>query len=106
MANLGDIVELTIDMPDKGLRVGMQGTIVHCHVNQAYEVEFTNDEGETLDFMALRPEQFIVVWRAKTQQWVPASEQAAALVSNLPDEAKRQVLDFARFLSTRVQKAN
>jgi hypothetical protein len=97
MANLGDIVELTIDMPDKGLRVGMQGTIVHCHVNQAYEVEFTNDEGETLDFMALRPEQFIVVWRAKTQQWVPASEHTSAKgklapLDLRPEERRRHAL--------------
>jgi len=101
MAELGDVIELISDIPGKGLRAGMQGTIVHCHSNQAYEVEFTNDEGETLDFLAVRQEQFMMIWRAKTQDWVPIAEQIAALVANLPDEIGLEVLDFARFLSER-----
>ena len=105
MPELGDMVELIVDIPDKNLRAGAQGTVVHCHDDHAYEIEFTNDEGETLDFLALLPEHFIVVWRAKTQQWVPVSEQAAALIAHLPDEAKREILDFARFLSARAQQA-
>jgi hypothetical protein len=84
----------------------MQGTIVHSHVDQAYEVEFTNDEGETLDLVALRLGQFTVVWRAQTQAWVPVSEQAAALIAALPDAAKQQVLDFARFLSVRMRRVS
>jgi len=106
MPDLGDVVELIVDIPDRNLRAGIQGTIVHCYADQAYEVEFTNNEGETLDFLALRPEQFIVVWRAKTQQWVSVSEQAVALIANLPDGAKQQVLDFARFLSARMQQVS
>ncbi len=106
MPDLSDLVELIVDVPDKNLRAGMQGTIVHCYADQAYEVEFTDDEGETLDFTALRPEQFIVVWRAKTQQWVSVSEQAAALIAALPDEAREQVLDFARFLAVRMQRVS
>ena len=77
---------------------------MHCHSNQAYEVEFTSDEGDTLDFLAVRQEQFMVVWRAKTQDWVPVAEQIASLVANLPDEIGLEVLDFARFLSERKKK--
>jgi hypothetical protein len=106
MAEIGDVVELITDIPDRNLRAGVKGTIVHSHSNRAYEVEFTNEEGETLDFLAVRPEQFIVVWRAETQEWVPIAEQAAALVANLPDEAGREVLNFARFLSVRAQRAS
>ena len=40
MPDLGDVVELTVDIPDRNLRAGVQGTIVHCHDNEAYEVEF------------------------------------------------------------------
>ncbi|NQU53900.1 MAG: DUF4926 domain-containing protein [Bacteroidetes bacterium] len=29
----------------------MQGTIVHCHTDKAYEVEFTNERGETLELL-------------------------------------------------------
>jgi len=104
MPGVGDIIELIVDIPNKNLHVGVQGTIVHCHADRAYEVEFTNEEGETLDILALRPEQFIVVWRVETRQWVPIAEQAAALVANLPTEAGQEVVDFARFLSTQLQR--
>jgi len=66
MPDLLDVVELTVDIPKRGLRAGMQGAIVHCHPGDAYEVEFTDEAGERLDLLALRPEQFIVVWQAKT----------------------------------------
>lgn len=104
MADIGDIIELTVDIPERNLRAGMPGTIVHRHRDDVYEVEFTNDEGETLDFLAIRAEQFIVVWRVETHQWVPLVEQAAALIVNLSDDAVQEVLDFARFLSARRQK--
>ena len=99
MPDIGDVIELTVDIPGRNLRAGVQGTIVHCHDNEAYEVEFTNEDGETLDFLALRAEQFIVVWRAETQEWLSVAERAAALIANLPDETAQEVLDFARFLS-------
>ena len=105
MPDLFDVVELTVDIPERGLRAGMQGTIVHCHPGDAYEVEFTNEAGETLDFLALRPEQFIVVWRAKTKKWVPIAERIAALMAHLPEEAGQEVLDFARFLHARRQQS-
>ena len=58
-------------------------------------------DGEPLDFLALRAEQFIVVWRVETQEWLSVAERAAALIANLPDETAQEVLDFARFLSAR-----
>jgi len=105
MPELSDVVELTVDIPDHGLRAGMQGTIVHRHSGDVYEVEFTNEEGETLDFLALRPEQFIVVWRARTSKWVPIAERIAALITRLPEETGKEVLDFARFLHARRQQS-
>ncbi len=106
MPDIYDVVELTVDIPDRGLRAGMQGTIVLNHNNEAYEVEFTDEAGSTLDLLALHPEQFIVVWRATTQEWVSIVEQTAMLTANLPDEAAREVLDFARFLSVRSRPTN
>lgn len=44
MPNLGDIIELTVDIPERNLRAGMQGTIVPSHSERVYEVEFTNTE--------------------------------------------------------------
>ena len=101
MPDLLDVIELTVDIPERGLRVGMQGSIVECHPGDACEVEFTNELGETLDLLALRPDPFIVVWRAKTKTWVPAAERIAALMAHLPEEAGEEVLDFVRFLHTR-----
>jgi len=105
MPDLFDVVELIVDIPESGLHAGMQGTIVHCHADDAYEVEFTNEAGETLDLLVLRPEQFIVVWRAKEKEWVPISERIAALMSHLPEEAEKEVLDFARFLHARRRRS-
>jgi hypothetical protein len=98
---LFDVVELAVDLPDSGLRAGMRGAIVHCHSDDTYEVEFTDTEGETLALTPLSPPQFIIVWRADTQTWVPAVEQIAELLAHLPKEAERQVLDFARSIHAR-----
>lgn len=105
MPDLFDVIELTVDIPECGLSAGRQGTIVHCHPGDAYEVEFTNEAGETLALCTLSPDQFIVVWRAKTKEWVPIAERIAALMSQLPEEAREEVLDFARFLHARRQQS-
>jgi len=104
MPDLFDVVELIVDIPERGLYAGMQGTIVECYPEDAYEVEFMNEQGETIDFLALYPNQFIVVWQAKNRTWVPLAERAAALVANLSEEAGSEVLDFARFLHTQRQR--
>ncbi len=98
---IGDIVELIVNIPQRGLFVGAQGAIVHCHPEGAYEVELTNEHGETSDFLALRPEQFIVIWSAATQDWVALSERVSALLKKMPQERAQEVFDFARFLSSR-----
>ncbi|HLC15603.1 MAG TPA: DUF4926 domain-containing protein [Thermodesulfovibrionia bacterium] len=99
MPEIGDVIELITDIPNRNLRVGRQGTIVHCHNNDSYEIEFTDNTGRTLDFLALHSKQFIIVWQIKTKQWVSVAEQVSALIANLPDEEAKEVLDFARFLS-------
>jgi hypothetical protein len=104
MPELFDIVELTIDIPEEGLRAGMQGTIVDLHGRDAYEVEFSDESGETLALLALRPGQFIVVWQSETGDWLPISEQVATLVADLPEDVGREVLDFARFLHLQKQR--
>lgn len=104
MPDLGDVIELTVDIPSQNLYERQQGTIVHCYENGAVEVEFTNEDGETIDASALQPEQFVVVWRAETKQWVSVVEQVSSLTANLPQETAYQVLDFARFLALRYQR--
>ena len=111
MPDLFDVVELTMDIPGQGLYAGMQGTIVECHPDAAYEVdglkaiEFTDEHGETLALLALRQHQFIVVWRAKTNDWVPLAERIAALVAALPEDEGQEAPDFVRFLYERRQRS-
>jgi len=101
--DLFDVVELLVDLPEYHLRVGARGAIVHCHSDNTYEVEFTNEEGETLAMCPLSPQQFIVVWQARSRAWVPTGERIAALLGHLSEEAEREVLDFAHYLHVRRQ---
>ena len=101
---LFDVIELLVDLPAYHLRSGTLGAIVHVHSDATYEVEFTNEEGETTALCPLAAEQFLVVWQAETQSWLPLAEHIAALVTHLPEEAGREVLDFARFLHERRQR--
>jgi len=103
MAELCDVIELTVDIPDKGLRAGLQGTIVHCHSDGAHEVEFVNEHGEMTELLVLQPDQFIVVWKAKTKQWVSVAERIASLIANLPEETLVEVFNFARYQAVRRQ---
>lgn len=101
MAELGDVIELVVDLPAHNLFAGAQGTIVHRHSEDAFDVEFTDDSGETREWLALRVDQFIVGWRAETQAWVPLAERTANLVAGLPEDAAREVLDLAVFANAK-----
>jgi len=72
--DLFDVIEILVDIPESGLHAGDRGAIVEKYPDQAYEVEFTNSQGETLALCTLSPKQFIVVWQAKTQIWVSLAE--------------------------------
>lgn len=78
-----DVIELLVDLPEDNLRTGVRGTIVECYNDNNYEVEFTNQEGETLALRTLSSEKFIVVWKAKTKSWLSVSEQIAVVISHL-----------------------
>lgn len=98
---LFDVIELLMDVPEANLRAGVRGAIVECYEDDKYEVEFTDKEGETLGLCTLSSEQFIVIWKAKTQSWLSVSEQIAAAISHLSEERQRAVLDFTRSLYQR-----
>ncbi len=65
----------------------MQGTILEDY-GTAYEVEFADDQGATIEMLALKPDQFVVVWQAATQSWLRASNQVAAIVEH-PEERRK-----------------
>ncbi len=96
--DIGDIIELIANIPEKNLYAGLSGTVVHSHGNDVYEIEFTNEKGETLDFLSLHKKYFMIVWRSETKQWIPIAEQTSSLLAGMPDDVAKQVLDFARFL--------
>lgn len=98
---LFDTVELLIDLPEQNVRAGARGAIVHAHTDDMFEVEFFDEDGETMALSALPASQFIVVWRAETEEWVPLEDQIAQIVARLSDEARTEVRDFAHFLSTK-----
>ncbi|WP_323635242.1 DUF4926 domain-containing protein [Pectobacterium polaris] len=53
--SLFDVVSLKNDLPDKGLRKGMLGAIVHIYdePSPAYDIEFCDDNGDTLAWITL-----------------------------------------------------
>lgn len=56
---INDIVRLLVDRPDEGIVAGAIGVVVDEFTEpiQAFEVEFTNDQGECIAQLALTPEQ-------------------------------------------------
>lgn len=65
-----DIIELRVNLPEIDRRIGDRGTIVECYSDEAFEIEFINELGETVGLQTLSRHQFVVVWQAATQQWV------------------------------------
>ncbi|MBU7583962.1 MAG: DUF4926 domain-containing protein [Nostoc sp. TH1S01] len=60
--DLLDIVALTIDLPEYNLLRGQVGTIVEILADgDAFEVEFSNHNGQTYESVGLRPEQIVVL---------------------------------------------
>lgn len=101
--HLLDVVVLNTDLPEPGLTRGAVGTIVEIYDDGDCEIEFTNDDGETLGLLALLPDQFDVIWSGAEVEQVQTVQQLVAVVRNLQPDQVREVLDFARFLQTRVR---
>jgi hypothetical protein len=60
--NLFDVVALTEDMPDRGLRRGQVGTVVEELAPDVYEVEFCDNDGRAYASLALGAKQLMVLW--------------------------------------------
>lgn len=57
-----DVVALTEDLPERGLRRGQVGTVVETLAPDAFEVEFSDNQGRTYALLALRIEQLMVLY--------------------------------------------
>lgn len=56
-----DVVALTEDLPREGLYCGQVGTVVEILAPDVYEVEFSDDEGQTYAMKALNTFQLMVL---------------------------------------------
>lgn len=100
--NLFDVIELTVDLPEENLARGAQGTIVECYPDGACEVEFTDEDGQTLALCAILPEQVHVVYRHQTNiDKEKVVQKLLAIVNNLNKAKTEEVLDFANSLRQR-----
>lgn len=62
--NLLAIVALTIDLPVEGLHAGDRGTIVEIYAPGVFEVEFCDDNGQTLALCTLEARDLRLIWLA------------------------------------------
>jgi hypothetical protein len=60
-----DVVALTQDIPEHGLRRGEVGTVVDRWKDGVFEVEFSDDTGEAYAFAALRDDQLLLLHHRK-----------------------------------------
>lgn len=93
-----DIVELLVNLPEHNLFVGAQGAIVEQYSSNDFEIEFSNEAGETLALCTLPRTKFIVVWRSTTQQWLTAAEKITAILSQLSEPQQEEILNYVRFI--------
>ena len=69
-------VVLTCDLPDHELKQGDVGTVVMCHGNEGFEVEFITLNGETVAIVSLQTDQLRPIGRHEIAH--------ARLVGNTP----------------------
>jgi hypothetical protein len=58
---LPDVVALTEDLPQEGLYRGQVGTVVETLAPGVYEVDFSDDEGQSYAMKALKAFQLMVL---------------------------------------------
>jgi hypothetical protein len=97
-----DIVELLVSLPEHNLLVGTQGAIIEQYSDDDFEIEFSNEAGETLTLCTLPRQKFIVVWKSATQQWLTAAERITAILQQLPERQQEEILNYARFIYQKV----
>jgi Domain of unknown function (DUF4926) len=56
-----DVVAVTEDIPERGLRRGQVGTVVEVFAPDVFEIEFSDDEGRTYLLLPLRADQLMVL---------------------------------------------
>lgn len=87
-----DVVTLTHDIQEHGLKKGSKGAVVHCYEDRlAFEVEFVSDTGETVALLTL--ERADIQLERETMR-----EKVLEILDALPEDLMAEVRDFAEFL--------
>jgi len=87
-----DVINLTHDIQEHGLKKGSQGAIVHCYDDkQAFEVEFVSDAGETLALLTFGKADVQL-----EKEFI--REEVLEIINILPAYLLLEVRDFAEFL--------
>lgn len=95
---LHDIVELLVGLPEYQLSIGKKGKIIDSLDENYFEVEFIDEAEETSCPCILSTEQFMVVWKADTEQWLTTTDKIVAILNNLSEDKRKELLTFAQFL--------
>ncbi len=57
-----DVVALTVDIPSENLKRGQVGTVVEILADgAAYEIEFSDNQGQTYNSLAITPEKLMLL---------------------------------------------
>ncbi|MBP0029831.1 DUF4926 domain-containing protein [Roseofilum sp. Guam] len=87
-----DVVTLNHDFEEHGLKKNSKGTIVHCYADeQAFEVEFLSESGETLALLTLAKSDIELEREA-------IGAEVLAIIHGLPVDLLAQIRDYAEFL--------
>ena len=72
MFDENDVVQLTKDLPEENLKAGDKGTIlmVLSVSPPVYEIEFMNDDGETLAVTTIYNHPLSLIWSYKKRSTV------------------------------------
>jgi hypothetical protein len=60
--NLLDVVALTEDIPQEGLKRGQVGTVVEELTDEIFEVEFSDNQGRSYAQLAVPSEKLLVLY--------------------------------------------
>ncbi len=99
--DLFDVVELREDLPEFDLKRGAQGTIVECYSDGEYEVEFADEDGQTLALCALPLQKLTALSPSAAHQKKQIMRQLFSVVNELDEERAQKVLSFADTLRER-----
>lgn len=72
-----DVVALTCDLPEEGLRAGQKGTVVEAYNDGCFEVEFADDDGNTIALLPLDGAKLRLLARAPLRADTPPTRSMA-----------------------------